>query len=224
MYTATYTRGSIRYAARRIETDDGILTWVISHNGTPLSEGENAVQRSTLDNLISSPHLLDQNRKAMHDDAVRINSLLSDLPDSVQFGCLAQNGKTARVHFEPKPGYSPWNIEERVIAGMSGTLELNLNEARLISADGATQGDLSLFLGLGRIYKGSSVKLVRTKTMTGAWETTFVSTHIDGQVFFLKTIAQHSDETRTDYCSVPTALKARDALAYVERQTCLSIH
>jgi len=133
MYTATYTRGSIRYAARRIETDDGILTWVISHNGTPLSEGENAVQRSTLDNLISSPDLLDQNRKAMHDDAVRINSLLRDLPDSVQFGCLAQDGETARVHFEPKPGYSPWNIEERVIAGMSGTLELNLNEARLIS-------------------------------------------------------------------------------------------
>jgi hypothetical protein len=220
MYTATYTKDSVRYVARRIETDDGTLTWVISRNGAAFSESENASQRSTLDNLISRPDLLDRNRKAMQDDAVRINTLLGDLPDSVRYDCLARSGDTARVHFEPKPGYSPGNIGERVIGAMSGTLELNLTEKRLISADGAMQGDLSLFLGFGRIYKGSSVRLKRAKTVTGAWETTSISTHIDGQVFFLKTIAQHSDETRTDYCPVPRALKARDALPYLENVNC----
>lgn len=220
MYTATYTKDSVQYVARRIETDDGILTWVILRNGAALSDGENSSQRSTLNDLISSPDRLDRNRKAMRDDAVRINTLLADLPNSVQFDCLARSGDTASIHFEPKPGYSPWNLEERVIAGMSGALELNLKEMRLISADGTMQNDLSLFLGMGRIYKGSSVLLTRAKTMTGVWETTGIATHIDGQVLFLKTIAQHTDETRAHYCSVPSALKARDALPYLENPNC----
>jgi hypothetical protein len=184
---------------------------------------ENASQRSSLNKLISSPDLLALNRKAMRDDAARINALLADLPTSVQFGCLTRSGGTASVQFEPKPGYSPSKVEERVIAGMSGTIELNLNEMRLISADGAMRSDLSLFFGIGRIYKGSSVSLKRAKTMTGAWETTSVSTHINGLVFFLKTIAQNRDESRLDYCPVPKGLQARDALPYLDDPECPSV-
>ncbi len=220
MYTATYTKDSVVNVARRIETDDGVLTWVISHNGVPLSDSEKASQRAALNNLISSPDLLDRNRKATQADALRINTLLQDLPDSVQFDCIERSGDTASVHFSPRAGYAPWNIEQRVIAGMSGTLKLNLNETRLITADGTMQDDLSLLFGLGRIYKGSSVSLKRATTVTGAWETTSVSTHINGQIFFLKTIAQNRDETRSDYCPVKRPLSAQNALPYLEDPQC----
>ena len=223
MYTAAYSENKIPVVARKIETDDGILTWVVSRGGIPLTSSENDRQRTSLNNLIADPGFLNRNRKAMRDDAVRINTLLASLPTSVQFDCLARNGSEAKVDFKPKPGYSPWNLEQRVIAGMSGTLVLDLKEMRLISADGAMQNDLSLFLGFGRIYKGSSVSLKRARAGTDAWETIDVSTHIKGQLLFLKTIAQDRDESRSDYCLAPNGLKARDALSYLENRKCQSI-
>lgn len=220
MYTATYYKGGVQYLARKIETDDGILTSVISRDGTLLSNSEKASQQSSIRSLVADPDFLGRNRKAMTDDDAKINALLAALPTSIEFECLVQNGETGTVDFHPKAGYSPWGVEERIIAGMSGTLQLDLNEMRLSGASGATQTDLSLLLGFGRIYKGSSVSLRRTRVATGKWETTSVSTHIKGQLLFLKTIAQDDDESRSDYCPVPKGLSARDALPYLDKSNC----
>jgi hypothetical protein len=220
MYTATYTKDGVRYVARKIETDDGILASVISRDGTLLSNSEKASQQSSIRSLVANPDFLQHNRKAMTDDDAKINALLAALPTSIQFDCLVQSGELATVDFHPKDGYSPWGVEERIIAGMSGTLQLDLNEMRLRAASGATQTDLSLLLGLGRIYKGSSVSLRRTRVATGTWETTSVSTHIKGQLFFLKTIGQDDDESRSDYCPVPKGLSAQDALPYLDKPNC----
>jgi hypothetical protein len=202
MFTSAYNRDGVSYVARKIQTDDGIFTWILSRNGIPLSATENSTQRSSLSRLVSDPDYLEQNRKAMRDDATKINTLLADLPTSVHFHCLTKTATIADVAFDPKPDYAPWNVEQRVIAAMSGTLRLDMKEMRLLEATGVLQNDLPLFLGFGKIYKGSSVSLKRAETSTAAWETTLVSTHIKGQVFFLKTIAQDRDEVRSNYCLV----------------------
>ena len=217
MYLARYKKHGIRIEARKIQTDDGLLTWILSRDEVPLSPPEIQAQRQRMNELVSDASFLDANRKAMHEDAVRINTLLADLPGSVQFDCLTKSGATVTVHFGPKTGYSPWSIEKRILAGMSGTLQIDLNEMRLLTASGKEQSDISMFLGAGRIYKGSSVSFTRTQVAPGIWETSQASTHIKGQIFFLKSIAQDSDESIVDYAAVPSGLSARAALPYLEK-------
>jgi len=220
MYTAAYTENGIQYVSRNVQTDDGIISWIVTRNGVPLSRDSRLKQ---IQGLISNESALARNRKAMISDAASINSLLAALPGSVQFGCAVRTGDVAQVDFQPKPGYSPWNIEQRIIAGMSGSLQLNLKEMRLTSASGAVQSDLFLFMGLGRIYRGSTISLSRAKTSTGAWETSYVSTHISGQILFLKTVAKNRDESRTDYCPVPEGLRAQDVVPYLSSSGCPTI-
>ncbi|HZP04603.1 MAG TPA: hypothetical protein VFB43_06860 [Terracidiphilus sp.] len=131
MYLASYVEGGVRITARRIQTEDGILTWVLSRDGRLLSQTEIEKQRQHLNDLLSDQSFLDANRKAMRDDAVHINTLFADLPQSVQFDCPIQNGSVSTIHFEPKPGYSPWNVEKRIIAGMSGTIQVDLKQMRM---------------------------------------------------------------------------------------------
>lgn len=222
MYTAAFRKDGVQHRSRRIETDDGILTWDIERNGSPLTDQEKTAQRAEFERLISSREQLERNRKAMRDDYAKINRMLSYLPVDLQFTCVSQDADTTTIRFEPKPGIAPWDVEERVIAGMSGTLRLNPVEMRLLTADGSLQKDLSMFLGLARIHKGSSVLLKREPTASGAWETTRVSLHISGQVLFLKTIAQDRDEVRSEFCPVRKGLTARDALAYLTGPFCPS--
>src|ERR1035438_794151 len=71
MYLAGYKKDGVQIVARKIQTDDGILTWVLSRNQEPLSPAEIETQLRHLDDLASDSSFLDTNRKAMRDDALR---------------------------------------------------------------------------------------------------------------------------------------------------------
>ena len=154
MYVAEYKENGIRIKARKIQTDDGIFTWLISKDGVSLSPADIEKQEVSLKDQASNPSFLGSNRRAMRNDDARINTLLADLPDSVQFGCLTQSGATATVHFAPKSGCNPFNVLKCIVAGMSGSLRLDLKDMRLLAASGSEKRDLSILLGIGRIYKG----------------------------------------------------------------------
>jgi hypothetical protein len=216
MYIARYSEDGVRIEARKIQTDDGILTWVLTRNGVPLSPAELGEQKEHLNNLIADSSFLATNRKAMLDDNARINTLLADLPQSVQFECLTKKTGTTTIRFKPLSGASTLNLEKRILSGMGGELQLDLNQMRLLSASGSELDDVALFFGIARVYKGSSVSLTRAQVAPGVWEATQVSTHIKGHVFFLKTIAQDRDESRAEYKPVPSGLSAHDAIRFLE--------
>jgi len=218
MYIARYSENGVRIEARKIQTDDGILTWVLSRDGTPLSQAEVEQQKKHLDDLISDPSFLAANRKAMLDDNTRINTLLADLPQSVQLECPAQGAGVATIHFKPLDNTSSLSLEKRILSGMSGNLQLDLEDMRLVSANGSEQHDVSLFLGIARVSKGSSISLTRAQVAPGVWEASLISTHIRGHILFLKTIAQDREEARTEYKRVPSRLSARDAIRFLEIQ------
>jgi hypothetical protein len=216
MYIDESMKQGAKIVARKIQTDDGLLTWVLSRNGVPLSPDEIDAQKETLRGLVSDPSLLDTNRNAMRKDYARINQLLADLPGAVQFTCMVQDGHTADVYFQPKDGVSSFDVLKRLIAGMSGSLHLDLSNMRLLAVKGSAQSDISILLGIGQIHQGSSVNLVRTEVSPGIWETTSVSMHIKGRVFLFKTIAQDTDESLSNFVRVPPGLAASAALPYIE--------
>jgi len=218
MYTARYSENGVRIVARKIQTSDGILTWVVSRKGVPLSTAEIEEQKKHLSDLISDSSFLAANRKEMLDDNSRINAFLNGLPQSVQFDCPVEGAGVVTVRFKPLANVSSLNLEKRILSGMRGELQLDLNNMRLVSAAGSEQDDVSLFFSVVRVYKGSSVSLARAEVAPGIWEATQVSTHIRGHILFLKTIAQDREESRTAYKQVPSSLSAHDAVSLLEAQ------
>jgi hypothetical protein len=216
MYLSGFKKDGIAITAREIQTDDGALTWILARNGVPLSSAEIESQKQSFNSLVSNSSSLDANRTAMRKDDARINELLTDLPEAVQFTCMTQEGHIATAYFQPKPGQSSFDVLKRALGGMSGSIQLDLGEMRLLAVNGSEQSDVSILLGIGQIQKGSSVSVARSEVSSGIWETTSVSMHIKGRVFLFKMIAQDTEESLSNFVRVPNGLTARAALPYIE--------
>jgi hypothetical protein len=216
MYVARYSENGVPVEAREIQTNDGILTWVFSRNGAPLPPNEIEERKKKLNDLISNSSRLAANRNAMLDDDALINRVLGDLPQSVQFECPVQNAGVTTIRFKPLASPGTLDMVKRFLSEMGGELQLDLNHMRLLSVSGSEQDDVWLIYGIARVYKGSSVSLTRVQVAPGIWEATQVSTHINGNILFLKTISKDSDESRSRYKSVPSGLSAQDAIRILE--------
>jgi hypothetical protein len=216
MYHARFTQDGIQIDARRIQTNDGLITWVFARNGVPLSASELDAQQNSLERNTSDPSFTEKNRAAMQNDNRQINSLFADLPGGVTFDCLTQSGDVGTVRFKPLQGSCGFSIERCIVAGMSGTIVLDTKNKRLLAASGSEQNDLSMFLGFTRVNKGSSIRIARTEAAPGIWETSTVSVHFKGQLLFLKTITRDTDESRTEYIRVPEDLTAHAAISYLK--------
>ncbi len=199
------------------ETKDAIAGMVIANNDQPLSPQQHQAEIDRLNWLAGNPEQLKKKHAREKEDADRTLRIVKALPDAFRYEYAGTEPGTAemgnsgheleKLTFTPNPNYSPPSKVEQVLEGMQGFLLIDTTERRIARIDGTLFRDVSFGWGIiGKLDKGGHFVVQQADVGDGSWELTAMSLRITGKILFFKNISMISDETLTDFHSVPTDL------------------
>jgi hypothetical protein len=140
----------------QVETKDGPLYRLIAIDGTALSPDQRQQDDVRIGRLINDPSPLLKLRQAQDEDELKLQKLISLLPQAFVYEYDGVEGSLLRVKFHPNPDYSPPTYEARVIHSLAGSMLIDSEHKRLAKVTGQLVNRVQFGYGLlGRIDSGT---------------------------------------------------------------------
>jgi hypothetical protein len=206
----------------QVETKDGPLYRLLAIDGTAL----NLIQRqqdqqafvipigggdARIGKLMKDPRPLLKLRQAQYEDEIKLQKLMSLMPQAFVYDYDGVEENLLRIKFRPNPGYSPPTYEARVIHSLAGTILIDSERKRLAKVAGHLMNRVEFGYGLlGRIDSGT-LELERVEVGPQLWKTALINIHFSGRVAIFKTINKDQYERRSDFRTVSSDLSLSDA-------------
>ena len=195
----------------QIETKDGPLYRVLAIDGTALNPDQRQQDDARIGRLMKDPRSLLKLKQAQAEDEIKLEKLMSLMPEAFVYDYDGVEENFLRVKFRPNPDYSPPTYEARVIHSLAGTILIDSEQKRLTKVAGHLTNRVEFGYGLlGRIDSGT-VELGRVAVGPQQWKTAFINIHFSGRVAIFKTISKEQYERRSDYHAVSSDLSLSDA-------------
>ena len=195
----------------QIETKDGPLYRVLAIDGTALNPDQRQQDDARIGRLMKDPKSLLKLKQAQAEDEIKLEKLMSLMPQAFVYDYDGVEENFLRVKFRPNPDYSPPTYEARVIHSLAGTILIDSEQKRLTKVAGHLMNRVEFGYGLlGRIDSGT-VELGRVAVGPQQWKTDFINIHFSGRVAIFKTISKEQYERRTDFHAVSSDLSLSDA-------------
>lgn len=212
-----------------VETKDAMAGMLIAVNGLPLPPQQQQAENDRLAGLMNNPDMLRKKHSREKEDADRTLRIVKALPDAFRYeyeGAVSSEeglGKIGdplvRLKFTPNPSYSPPSRVEQVLEGMQGYLLIDPEAKRIARIDGILFRDVSFGWGIiGHLDKGGHFLVQQADVGEGAWEITVMSLKITGKILLLKSISMISDETFSDFRSVPENLSFAEGVDLLNKE------
>jgi len=190
----------------QVETRDGPLYRLLAIDGAALSAGQRQLDDARIERLMKDPSPLLKLKQAQGEDELKLQKLLSLMPNAFVYEYDAAEENLVRVKFKPNPEYSPSNYEERVIHNLAGTMLIDPVRKRMTKVAGHLVSRVEFGYGLlGRIDSGT-VELERVEVGSLLWKTALINIHFSGRVAIFKTISKDQYERRSDFRAVASDL------------------
>jgi hypothetical protein len=187
-----------------VQTDHGSVKRLISKNGRPLSEAEARVEDQRVQSLIHDPDKLAKRRKDASQDDKNATELLNMLPEAFNWKVQSEDAEKITLHFEPNPGFSPPDMQSRVLGEMMGELVVDKEQNRIETIRGRLTQDVTIGWGLlGRLHEGGTFRVERRQIGPKLWQIVETHVHIEGKALFFKNIGEQQDEVQTEFTQVP---------------------
>jgi hypothetical protein len=195
----------------QIETKDGPLYRVLAIDGTALNPDQRQQDDARIGRLMKDPRSLLKLKQAQAEDEVKLEKLMSLMPEAFVYDYDGGEENSLRIKFRPNPDYSPPTYEARVIHSLAGTILIDSEQKRLTKVAGHLMNRVEFGYGpLGRIDSGT-VELGRVAVGPQQWKTDFINIHFSGRVAIFKTISKEQYERRSDFHAVSSDLSLSDA-------------
>jgi hypothetical protein len=197
----------------QVETKDGPLYRLLAIDGTALNLAQRQQDDARIGRLMKDPSSLLKLKQAQGEDELKIQKLISLLPQAFVYEYDGVEENLLRVKFRPDPDYSPPTYEARVIHNFAGTILIDSEHKRLAKVTGHLMNRVEFGYGLlGRIDSGT-VELGRVEVGPEQWKTSFINIHFSGRVAIFKTISKDQYERRSEFRAVSSDLSLSDAKA-----------
>jgi hypothetical protein len=195
----------------QVETKDGPLFRLLAIDGAALSADQRRQDDARIDRLMKDPRPLLKLKQAEDEDEVKLQKLMSLMPQAFVYEYDGLEGNLVRIKFRPKPDYVPPTYEARVIHSLAGTVLIDAEHKRLAKVMGQLMNRVDFGYGLlGRIDSGT-VELGRVEVGPLEWKTAFINIHFSGRAVIFKTINKEQYERRSDFRAVSGELNLADA-------------
>jgi hypothetical protein len=212
-----------------IETNDSMAGMLIAVNEQPLSEQQLQGERNHLYWLSGNPEALRKKRAREKEDADRTMRIVKALPDAFRYeyagketgaaGLGKAGDELIKLNFTPNPAYSPPSHVEQVLEGMQGYVLIDATAHRLAKIDGSLFREVSFGWGIiGHLNKGGHFCVQQADVGDGTWDITAMSLQITGKILMFKGITMISDETFSDFRSVPGDLTFAKAVSMLTNE------
>jgi hypothetical protein len=197
-----------------VETTDATAGLLVMQNGRPLTPQQRQEEEARLAAYIRSPQELRKKKKQEKEDAEHTERILAALPDAFLYtrdgtepgreGLGAPGDKLVRLNFRPNPSYDPPSHVEQVLTGMSGHLLVDIEQKRIAEIDGILSKQVEFGWGiLGHLDPGGRFLVQQADVGNHQWEVTHMELSFTGKVLFVKKLSIHSNDTFSDFRSVP---------------------
>jgi hypothetical protein len=187
-----------------VETDHGAVKRTIMKNGRALTEAEARVENDHVQRFIHDPDKLAKQKRDGAQDGKNAEELLNMLPEAFIWKLASEDAQRYTLHFDPNPGFSPPDMQGRVLGTMAGTLVVNKAQNRIETISGKLTQDVMIGWGLlGRLREGGTFRVERREVAPGLWQIVETHVHIEGKALFFKTIGEQQDEVQTEFTQVP---------------------
>jgi hypothetical protein len=195
-----------------VETDHGSVKRLISRGGRPLSDVEAHEEDARVQSFIHDREkLAKQHKDGMQDDK-NARELTNMLPEAFLWKVVSDDGERVKLHFEPNPGFSPPDMQSRVLGDMVGEMVVDKKQHRIVTLSGRLVQDVTIGWGLlGRLHEGGTFRVERREMAPGLWQITETHVHIQGRVLFFKDISQEQDEVQSEFTQVPKGITLEQA-------------
>jgi hypothetical protein len=195
----------------QVETKDGPLYRLLAIDGTALNPDQRQQDDVRIARLMKDPSPLLKLKQAQGEDELKLQKLMSLMPQAFVYDYDGVEEKLLRIKFRPNPDYSPPTYEARVIHSLAGTILIDSEHKRLAKVAGHLMNRVEFGYGLlGRIDSGT-VELGRVEVGPQQWMTAFISIHFSGRVAIFKTISKDQYERRSEFRVVSSDLSLSDA-------------
>jgi hypothetical protein len=212
-----------------IETNDSMAGMLIAANDQPLSEQQLQGERNHLYWLSGNPEALRKKRAREKEDADRTMRIVKALPDAFRYeyagketgaaGLGKAGDELIKLNFTPNPAYSAPSHVEQVLEGMQGYVLIDTTAHRLAKIDGSLFREVSFGWGIiGHLNKGGQFCVQQADLGDGTWDITAMSLRITGKILMFKGITMISDETFSDFRSVPGDLTFAKAVTMLANE------
>jgi hypothetical protein len=195
----------------QVETKEGPLFRLLAIDGAALSAEQRQQDDARIDRLMKDPRPLLKLKQAEDEDEVKLQKLMSLMPQVFDYEYDGVEENLVRIKFRPKPDYVPPTYEARVIHSLSGTVLIDAEHKRLAKVAGQLMNRVDFGYGLlGRVDSGT-VELERVEVGPLQWKTAFINIHFSGRAVIFKTISKEQYERRSDFRAVSGELNLADA-------------
>jgi hypothetical protein len=203
----------------KVDTKDGPLFRLLAIDGAALNSDQRRQDDARIARLMKDPRPLLKLKQAETDDELKLQKLLSLMPQAFVFDYDGTEGNFLRVKFRPNPDYVPPTYEARVIHSLAGTILIDSKETRLVKISGQLINQVSFGFGLlGRVDNGT-LELERIEVGPQQWKTAFINIHFSGRAVLFKTINKDQYERRFDFRTVSSDLSLSDARDLLSTRT-----
>jgi len=190
-----------------VETTEAMAGMLIADNDRPLTPERQQAEDGHLQWLMDNPDQLRKKHAREKEDADRTLRIVKALPDAFlyEYAGAEENAPLVRLNFKPNPNYSPPSREEQVLTGMQGYLLIDAKAKRLAQIEATLFKDVTFGWGLlGRLDKGGHFLVKQAEVDDQSWEITEMDLHLTGKILMFKSFREISDETFSDFHSVPS--------------------
>jgi hypothetical protein len=211
------------------ETSDATAGLLVMQNGQPLTVQQRHDEEARLANYVQSPQELRKKKKQEQEDTEHTERILKALPDAFLYqqdgtesgreGLGAPGDELVQLNFRPNPSYNPPSHVEQVLTGMSGRLLIDTKQNRIAEIDGTLTKQVEFGWGiLGHLDPGGRFLVQQADVGEHHWEVTHMQLSFTGKVLFFKRISIHSNDTFSDFHSVPGNLTFAQGVELLKKE------
>ncbi len=224
-------RPSLRYQLRKItakidttketvETRNGGVARLIALDGRPLSRAQEKHEIERLRSVYADPAIEAHRRRNEMRDGNRIEKFMRLLPNAFLYRSAGAvdtaQGRMIRLTFTPNPKFSPPDFESRILTGIRGEVLIDPQELRVKRIDGRIFKNVDFGWGiLGTLYPGGILLIEQSKTAACGWQMAHLKLRLEGKALLFKAIHITTDETATNYQTVPREWTYKDAVQWL---------
>lgn len=183
-----------------IETPAGSLRRMVELNGSPLTPAQESAESDRIRRFVDSPsEQARAHRNSQHDDQ-QAAAMLKMLPNAFLWTLTRQDAEAITLSFRPNPGFTPPDMQSRVMGQMAGEMVIAKDGNRIRTLRGALTEDVNIGWGLlGKLNEGGTFDVERRPIDGAHWQITETHVHIGGHALLFKTIGQQEDEEKTQW-------------------------
>jgi hypothetical protein len=212
-----------------VETNDATAGLLVMQNGHALTPQQRRDEEARLAAYVQSPQELRKKKKQEKEDAEHTERILAALPDAFLYepdgteqsreGLGGPGDELLRLKFRPNPNYDPPSHVEQVLTGMRGDLLIDTAQDRIAEINGTLSKQVEFGWGiLGHLDPGGRFVVQQSDVGNHQWEVTHMELSFTGKILFVKKLAIHSNDTFSNFQSVPSNLTFAQGVQLLEKQ------